>query len=60
MTRETRRNLHMTSSMQRLLRELWEWRKQQPEFMNVKSAGEYGRMLLLRVLRDDRRKMDAE
>lgn len=58
MPRKNKATLHMTDGLAGLLQEMWEWRKRQPEYMNIRSAGEYGRQLLLRVLLEERREMD--
>jgi hypothetical protein len=50
----------MSDSLAKLLREMWEWRERQPEYMNIRSAGEYGRQLLLRALLEERREMDDQ
>lgn len=60
MARSAKATLHITTSMETVLKKLWEWRKAQPEYMNVKSAGEYGRQLLLRVLLEEQREMEDE
>ena len=34
--------------------------RRQPEYMNIRSAGEYGRQLLLRALLEERQEMDDQ
>ena len=60
MPRKNKATLHMTDGLAGLLEQMWEWRQRQPEFMNIRSAGEYGRQLLLRALLEERREMDDQ
>ena len=46
--------------MKALLDELWQWRKKQPAYMNVRGAGDYGRSLLLRALLEEQREKDDQ
>ena len=60
MPRKHKATLHMTDGLAELLQEMWQWRERQPEYMNIRSAGEYGRQLLLRALLEERREMDDQ
>jgi len=60
MPRRHKPTLHMSDSLATLLQEMWKWRERQPEYMNMRSAGEYGRQLLLRALLEERREMDDQ
>jgi len=51
-------SVYLTPALMELLREMWEWRRQQPEFLTCRNASEYGRQLMLRALLDEKREKD--
>jgi len=52
--------LHLTAGLAKLLQDMWQWRERQPEYINMRTAGEYGRQLLLRALLEEQREMDDQ
>ena len=56
----SKHNMHLPPEMKALLDELWQWRKKQPAYMNVRGAGDYGRSLLLRALLEEQREKDDQ